>query len=345
MSKVNVVFVDDEINILNSINRITVQENFKSLFAGSGEKALELFRENEIGVIVTDMKMPQMNGLELLEKVKEISPNTIRMVLSGFAQISQVVATVNKVGVFKYITKPWNNEEEFLPAIYEAIHYYNLAIENELFKVQIEEKNKLYKRILDNNTKLIKNSEDDIKSIKTISKKIFDLKNTLNKKEDRENESGLKSTYLLDLIDKIYFEYLDTIPSSIERFNLEYFQDKFKELEEKKLTLIFENKNTINSSYLGDKEVFKLVLNGLINVISHDCLSEEIVLNFNNNNNVLNINFLIRNKINFQKIIESTEDKILLNILDDISKKFGGKLNIIPEKYLISVNTNLKIIE
>ncbi len=134
MDRFNVLFVDDETNILNSINRITIQEDFKSLFAGSGEKALEQFQENEIAVIVTDMRMPKMNGLELLEKVKEISPNTVRMVLSGYAQISQVIATVNKVGVFKYITKPWNNEEEFLPAIREALKYYNLVKEMRYLK-------------------------------------------------------------------------------------------------------------------------------------------------------------------------------------------------------------------
>ncbi|NRX27088.1 YesN/AraC family two-component response regulator [Clostridium beijerinckii] len=100
MDRFNVLFVDDETNILNSINRITIQEDFKSLFAGSGEKALEQFQENEIAVIVTDMRMPKMNGLELLEKVKGISPNTVRIVLSGYAQISQVIVTVNKVGVF-----------------------------------------------------------------------------------------------------------------------------------------------------------------------------------------------------------------------------------------------------
>ena len=115
MNKLNVLFVDDEINVLNSIKRATIEEDFKSLFAVSGEKALEQFKENEIAVIVTDMRMPNMNGLELLENIKEIYPDTVRMVLSGYSQMSQVIATVNKVGVFKYITKPWSNEDDFIP--------------------------------------------------------------------------------------------------------------------------------------------------------------------------------------------------------------------------------------
>ena len=179
MNNNKVLFVDDEVNILNSIRRVTIGEKFETLIATNGEKALEIFNENEISIIVTDMRMPKMNGLELLEKVKEISPNTIRMVLSGYAQIPQVIATVNKVGVFKYITKPWNTEEEFLPAIYEALHYYNIQRENDIFKSELEDKNKLYKKMLEYNNTIVKNSQSDVDSIKIITKKYVNLKNNL----------------------------------------------------------------------------------------------------------------------------------------------------------------------
>ncbi|CUU48344.1 response regulator [Clostridium beijerinckii] len=339
MDRFNVLFVDDETNILNSINRITIQEDFKSLFAGSGEKALEQFEENEIAVIVTDMRMPKMNGLELLEKVKEISPNTVRMVLSGYAQISQVIATVNKVGVFKYITKPWNNEEEFLPAIREALKYYNLVKENEIFKVQIEEKNKLYKKILDSNNNLVKNSQKDINYIKVVSKIIFDLKNSMY---DSLNNECSKQKHISELIDKVYFQYLETVPSISETFNLTSLQPRFDELKSRKLPIIYDNNNTAQINYLGNKRVFELIFNNVLEVITWDSKEEELLLNFMHNS-TLNINFFIRNKNNFIKTISKPEAKLILNFLDGLSKIFGGKITIVPDKFLININTGLKI--
>jgi response regulator RpfG family c-di-GMP phosphodiesterase len=136
-----VLFVDDEENILNSIKRGVLYEDYTVIFAESGEKALEIMKDNEISVIVSDMKMPNMNGLDLLKQVKEISPDTIRIVLSGYNDIAQVLATINNLGVFKYISKPWNDDADFLPAIREALVYYNLKAENTSLKKQLEEKN------------------------------------------------------------------------------------------------------------------------------------------------------------------------------------------------------------
>lgn len=339
MGRLNVLFVDDETNVLNSINRTTIQEEFKSLFAVSGEKALEQFAENEIAVIVTDMRMPKMNGLDLLEKVKEISPNTVRMVLSGYAQISQVIATVNKVGVFKYITKPWNNEEEFLPAIHEALKYYNLIKENELFKIQIEEKNKLYKKILDTNNNLIKNSQKDINYIKVVTKILVDLKNNMYNtlKDDCSRQKNIN-----ELIDKIYFEYLETIPSIIENFGLNSFKSKFDELKNNNVTIIYDNLDIDNINYFGNKRMLELIFDKVLEVITWEAKKEEILLNLKNND-ILKINFFVRNKNNFQKIIDSMEAKLMINLLDGLGKVFGGKVIVFPEKFLITINTGLKI--
>ncbi|PRR80782.1 response regulator [Clostridium vincentii] len=342
MNNNKVLFVDDEVNILNSIRRVTIGEEFETIIATNGERALEIFSENEISVIVTDMRMPKMNGLELLEKVKEISPNTIRMVLSGYAQIPQVIATVNKVGVFKYITKPWNNEEEFLPAIAEALHYYNLQRENDLFKSQLEERNKLYKKMLEYNNAIVKNSQSDVDSIKIITKKYVTLKNNCFKSLQFEHKNNELSTYINDVIDKLYFQYLETIPSIKESFNLSVFDEKFKVLEEKGITLIFENDSIKKINYLGNKRIIVLVLDNMLNVITSNCDSGDIILNFSNSK-TLNINFLIRNKTSLENMSNNIEFKLVLNILDDMCKTFGGKLSFNPEKFQISIDTNLQI--
>ena len=337
MNKLNVLFVDDETNVLSAIKRVTMEEDFNSLFAVSGEKALEQFKENKIAVIVTDMRMPNMNGLELLENVNEISPETVRMVLSGYAQMSQVIATVNKVGVFKYITKPWNNENDFLPAINEALKHYNLLTENELFKIQIIEKNKLYENMFNKNNSLVKNTQKDINYIKVVTKIIFDLKNNMYNILKHES---FKQKHINELIDKIYFQYLETIPSNIESFNLDSFQTKFDELKNKNLTIIYDNQNW-NTNYLGNKRLLELIFNNVIQLITNDSNIEDVLLNVKNID-ILKFNFFVRNKESFQNINNNMESKLIINLLDGLGKIFGGKITIVPEKFLITIDTGLK---
>lgn len=122
-----VLFVDDDINIINSLKRGLIQEKYTKLFASSAEEALKIMSMDEIHVLVTDMRMPGMSGLELLKIVSKEQPHIVRIVLSGYAQLPQVLATINQVNIYKFIPKPWNMEEEFIPMIREAIAYYFAA--------------------------------------------------------------------------------------------------------------------------------------------------------------------------------------------------------------------------
>ena len=85
--------------------------------------------QKSISVIVTDMRMPVMDGLVLLRIVREKFPRTIRMVLSGYTQLSQVLATVNQGEIFQFNSKPWQMEEELLSSVRQAIERYNIETE------------------------------------------------------------------------------------------------------------------------------------------------------------------------------------------------------------------------
>jgi DNA-binding NtrC family response regulator len=124
MEKRTVLFVDDEEKLLNSLKRGLLDEPYNTLFATSGKKALEILEHNEVHVLITDMRMPEMGGLELLKIVKEQYPHIVRMVLSGYTQVTTLLTAINQGEIYKYITKPWKLEEEFKPAIREAIEYY-----------------------------------------------------------------------------------------------------------------------------------------------------------------------------------------------------------------------------
>lgn len=122
--KTTVLFVDDEEKILKSLKRGLLYEPYKKIFANSGQEALEVLEGNQVHIIVTDMRMPEMNGLELLKIVKEKYPHIVRMVLSGYTQISTLLTAINQGEIYKYITKPWKLDEEFVPAVRSAIEYY-----------------------------------------------------------------------------------------------------------------------------------------------------------------------------------------------------------------------------
>ncbi|MBC8391993.1 MAG: response regulator [Deltaproteobacteria bacterium] len=128
MEPKTVLFVDDEINILKSIKRITFNQPFKSLFANSGAEALEIADKNsDITVLITDMRMPKMTGLELLKEFKGKHPKAVRIVLSGYSHITTLLTAINQGEIFRYILKPWENDAELLDAINAAFEHYEEA--------------------------------------------------------------------------------------------------------------------------------------------------------------------------------------------------------------------------
>ncbi len=131
MEKRTILFVDDEEKILKSLERGLLDEPYNCFFAKSGKKALEILEQNEVHVIVTDMRMPEMSGLEFLRIVKEKYPHIVRLVLSGYTQVTTLLTAINQGEIFKFITKPWKLEEEFKTVLQEAVEYYNQRNEHE----------------------------------------------------------------------------------------------------------------------------------------------------------------------------------------------------------------------
>ena len=108
--KITVLYVDDEEN-----NLISFKANFRLkynvLTAISGDEAMKIIDTKHIDVIITDQQMPNMTGVEFLEKVLEKNPDPMRILLTGYADMGAVVDAVNKGKIFHYLSKPWNEEE------------------------------------------------------------------------------------------------------------------------------------------------------------------------------------------------------------------------------------------
>ncbi len=104
------LIVDDEENVLHSLRRLLRTEGYRILIAGSGDEALELLGKNDVDVILSDQRMPGMTGTELLQRVRKMYPDIVRIILSGYSEAGTITDAINQGEIYKYITKPWDND-------------------------------------------------------------------------------------------------------------------------------------------------------------------------------------------------------------------------------------------
>ena len=136
-----ILFVDDEKNVLQSLRRLFMDHEYEITLANSGEEALEVLKSNtEIGLIVSDQRMPGLSGVDFLEKAKELLPDAVRILLTGYADINAVADAINRGGAYRYITKPWD-DDDLVQVIQDAANRFSLVKENKRLQVVIEKKN------------------------------------------------------------------------------------------------------------------------------------------------------------------------------------------------------------
>jgi two-component system sensor histidine kinase/response regulator len=148
----SILIVDDEKDNLEALNRL-LRAQFNVTMTTSPFEALKLVQKNEYSVIVSDQRMPEMNGVDLLEKTKRFSPDTIRILLTGYTDIESVVEAINRGNIYRYVAKPWNPDELKVTLrqadeafmLHKALESQNDALEmaNEELKLALEELNRL----------------------------------------------------------------------------------------------------------------------------------------------------------------------------------------------------------
>ena len=254
-----VLFVDDEKNILNALRRGLFKEKYLKFFAVSGEEALKIMKSEEIDVIVTDMKMPVMSGLELLKIVTEEYPNVIKIVLSGYTQLPQILATINQVDIFKFITKPWDMETEFKKVINDAIYYFNIHRENKILRESLEKKNAIYQKLLRENDEKIRVFRKDygnaINLFGLYGRLFFSKvgKEDIEINEIKDNIEAYREG--LDIIE----QYFSNLPTVYEEFTLSDIEHKIENyilsldnIEENEKFFQYKNKVKSKRRYRGD---------------------------------------------------------------------------------------------
>lgn len=136
------LFVDDEVNILSSLKRLFRPGGYRIFTAESGAQGLEILQHEAVDLVVSDMRMPEMNGAQFLEQVNAGWPDTIRILLTGHAEMGATIDAINKGHIYRYISKPWE-DNDILLAIQQALHQKKLELANqgleELTRKQNEE--------------------------------------------------------------------------------------------------------------------------------------------------------------------------------------------------------------
>ncbi len=215
-----VLIVDDEEQVGKSLGRFLKSIGVKYVYMESGKNALERMHTSStpFSLIISDQRMPEMSGSEFLEKAKEISPATIRFLLTGYSDMDAITEAVNKGSIHKYISKPWDNHD-LKAKITSGLNQYEFAIENtRLFKLAKDQNAKLYKL----NTDLKNSSVTHEKTIKTLNNQIEQLNQRLDKgfeNRDYVNEiEGILKEYKMLESDKLNYLYSALLTELYEQF-------------------------------------------------------------------------------------------------------------------------------
>jgi two-component system NtrC family sensor kinase len=145
--RIRILCVDDERNVLKALERVFLDEEYEIITAASAQEGLALLEGGEpVQVVISDYRMPVMSGVDFLREVYRRWPDTVRIVLSGYADAGAVVGAINEGNIYKFITKPWN-DDELRVAIVNALERYFLKKSNRMLMEELQVKNRDLARV------------------------------------------------------------------------------------------------------------------------------------------------------------------------------------------------------
>ncbi|MDD0810969.1 EAL domain-containing protein [Curvibacter sp. RS43] len=130
------LLVDDEPNIVAALKRLFRRDGYRIVTAASGLEGLQRMAEYEVDVVLSDQRMPGMTGVEFLRRAKELYPDTVRMVLSGYTELQSITDAVNEGAIYRFLTKPWD-DERLRVHVQEGFHQKGLADENRRLALEV----------------------------------------------------------------------------------------------------------------------------------------------------------------------------------------------------------------
>lgn len=165
-----ILYVDDEEDNLVVFNS-TFRRDYEVYLAKSGQEGLDIMKKHPIQLIITDQRMPEMTGIQFLERVIPEYPDCIRMILTGFSDIEAIIQAINTGRVYRYITKPWSKEELKIN-IDRALETYHLKEQNRKLIEDLKEANTNLEQKVIERTRLIESQTIEITSSIQYARKI-----------------------------------------------------------------------------------------------------------------------------------------------------------------------------
>lgn len=135
-----ILLVDDEPNVLRALSRVL--KNYQVVTFTSGEDALLAAKERIFDMVISDYRMPNLNGVEFLTFFKVLQPDAIRIILTGYADLNGIQHAINDAEVFRFINKPWNNFE-ILNAITRGLEHKRILLENRALASEVKRQHSL----------------------------------------------------------------------------------------------------------------------------------------------------------------------------------------------------------
>lgn len=157
MKKGTVLIVDDQVEVLNMLRRLLIKD-YNVILANSGKEALEFLIKDPVAVILSDQRMPKMDGVTFLNEAQKLRPEAIRIMVTGYADIDATIGAVNQAGIFQYISKPFE-PNELKDIVKKAVQKYHTIIEAKSLQKKLIEKNK---KLEEDNLKLNKQFENQL---------------------------------------------------------------------------------------------------------------------------------------------------------------------------------------
>lgn len=366
MIKPTVLCVDDEVDNVEALERL-FRSKYAVVKATSGKEALQILDQNPdtVGVIITDQRMPQMTGVEFLEKSLKNHPNVIRILLTGYTDIQSVIAAVNSGQIYRYLAKPWD-PVDLMATVDSAMERFRLRIELQEKNQALSQANAELKVLDQAKNQFMMLINHELKTPVTSILNFTELlqESHLNEEQELCVERIFKSTirlkYLIDDVLLIIASETKTLkpqqhPFALSELDFTGGSELSEQLKKKKqkITTSFEQKKLV-----ADKSMIQQIFNRLLhNAIKFAPTNSEISLSAKSSS-AHRLNFTIENsgpeisKTMIEKILSpffidedamnhSTGVGLGLTVCQSILKAHGSTLNIKSESGKVTVNFEL----
>ncbi|MEJ2034379.1 MAG: response regulator [Deltaproteobacteria bacterium] len=221
--KLKILYVDDEkINLTNF--KSAFGKEYEIITAETGGEALKIFKkEGDIAMIVSDQRMPGMTGVELLEKIYKLDSDPVRMILTAYKDIEDILGAINQGHVFRYILKPWE-DKEVRPILKQAGDFYLLTKENNRLVDELKTKNKELEKLNTDNQKMNRKLMEDIirrqeteEELALRSRELEEANNAMKilLKQSSESKQEMESKILSNIRDLI-MPYIDDLQERLD---------------------------------------------------------------------------------------------------------------------------------